>query len=95
MNLAQGKLDNGKTVPSKNKKIPKKVPVNPGPTSPVDEEDIQINLNSKYSKYEEEVLIDPFLRPPICLIIIAAAIFIASIVTIILYDKVRIYISTI
>ena len=27
--------------------------------------------NSRYSRYEEEVLIDPFLRPPICLLLIS------------------------
>ena len=91
MNLAQKSrpLDS-----SKAKRIVKKIPLNsiprhsgPGQWDPVNDD--EQHLNSKYSKYEEEVLIDPFLRPPICLIIIAAAIFIASIVTIILYDKVN------
>ena len=45
-------------------------------------------LNSKYSKYEEDVLIDPFLRPPICLIIISVTAFVAAIIILILYDQV-------
>ena len=51
-------------------------------------------LNSKYSKYEEDVLIDPFLRPPICLIIISITAFVAAIIILILYDQVcpKIYI---
>ena len=45
-------------------------------------------LNSKYSKYEEDVLIDPFLRPPICLIIISITAFVAAIIVLVLYDQV-------
>ena len=45
-------------------------------------------LNSRYSKYEEDVLIDPFLRPPICLIIISITAFVAAIIVLVLYDQV-------
>lgn len=45
--------------------------------------------NSRYSKYEEEVLIDPFLRPPICMIIISAVFLAAGITVFVLVGQVR------
>ena len=44
--------------------------------------------NSKYSRYEEKVLIDPFLRPPICLILISTVILAASIAVFVLVGDV-------
>ena len=45
--------------------------------------------NSRYSKYEEEVLIDPFLRPPICMIIISAVFLVVGITIFALVGQVR------
>ena len=44
--------------------------------------------NSRYSRYEEEVLIDPFLRPPICLLLISTVAMGVSIALFVLVDKV-------
>ena len=47
--------------------------------------------NSKYSRYEEEVLIDPFLRPPICLILISTVVLAASIAVFVLVGDVSFF----